>query len=317
MTRMMSGPADIGTVRAVLDVSPEVAGALADSTPVVALESTLICHGLPPERRIDVAGQIEAAVRARGAVPATVGVIDGRLVVGLRNEQIRRLATADGVLKLSTRDLAPALALGRDGATTVASTAVAAARAGIAVFATGGLGGVHRQARDSWDESADLAVLARTAVTVVCAGVKSILDVAATLERLESLSVTVLGYRSDHFAGFYQSDSGHRAPWRVDSPEDVAAVMRYGKLLALGPSALIVANPLPVGEQLDPQLHDRVLGQALTAAQEAGVTGKEVTPYLLEHFHATTGGRSVDVNVTVILRNAALAADIAVAAARR
>ncbi len=313
---MMPGAAGVGSLRSVLAVADEVARALSDSRPVVALESTLICHGLPPDRRIEVADEIEAVVRARGAVPATVGVLDGRLVVGLIGSQLRRLATADGVLKLSTRDLGPALATGRDGATTVASTAVAAAQAGISVFATGGLGGVHRHARESWDESADLAVLARTPVTVVCAGVKSILDVGATLERLESLSVTVLGYRTDRFAGFYQSDAGYPAPWRADSAEEVAAVMRCTALLCLDPAAIIVANPLPPGQQLDPALHRRVLAEALAAAAEAGVGGKDVTPFLLEHFHRATGGLSVDVNVAVILANAALAADIAVAAAR-
>jgi len=300
----------------VLDICDEVAGALSRSAPVVALESTLVCHGLPADRRLDVAAEIEATVREHGAVPATVGVVAGRLVVGLTAEQLAHLATTDGVDKLSARDLAPALALSRNGATTVAATAVAAARAGIRVFATGGLGGVHRQARDSWDESADLSVLGRTPITVVCAGVKSILDVAATLERLESLSVTVLGYRSDMFAGFYRSDSGQPAPWRVESPAEVAAVMRAVDQLGLPPSALIVANPLPAEQQLDADVHDRVLADALAAVREAGIRGKAVTPFLLEHFHRVTGGRSVDVNVDVILGNAALAADIAGAASR-
>ncbi len=298
-----------------LVVAAEVADALSGDRAVVALESTLICHGLPPDRRLPVAREIEQAVRAHGAVPATIGVIDGRLVVGLSAEQIQRLTEATEVAKLSRRDLAVAIAQRRDGATTVASTAVAASRAGIGVFATGGLGGVHRAARDSWDESADLVVLSRTDITVICAGVKSILDIPATLERLESLSVTVLGYRTDRFAGFYQSDSGHPVPWRVNSPEEVAAVMRARQLLDLSPAALVVAQPLPDDEQLDPGIHERVLAGALDAAAARGIGGKDVTPFLLEHFHRDTGGRSVEVNVSIILRNAALAADIAVAVA--
>jgi len=298
-------------------VTDEVAAALSGSRPVVALESTLLCHGLPADRRLPVARQIEEAVRSRGAVPATIGVVGGRLVVGLTGEQVEHLVTARHVAKLSLRDVAAAVALRCDGATTVASTAAAAARAGIDVFATGGLGGVHRAARTSWDESADLAVLARTAVTVVCSGVKSILDVRATLERLESLSVAVLGYRTDRFAGFYQTDSGHSVQWRVDSPEEVAAVMRARRLLDLSPSALVVAQPLPEEAQLAPGVHDRVLTDALDAAARAGVRGKGVTPFLLERFHRDTGGRSVEANAAIIVRNAALAADIAVAAAGR
>ncbi|MEP6695628.1 MAG: pseudouridine-5'-phosphate glycosidase [Pseudonocardiales bacterium] len=300
-----------------LVVADEVADALSGGRAVVALESTLICHGLPPEQGLPVARQIEQTVRAHGAVPATIGVLDGRLVIGLSDEQIQRLVAAHPVAKLALRDVAVAVALRRDGATTVASTAAAAAEAGIGVFATGGLGGVHRGARDSWDESADLAVLGRTEITVVCAGIKSILAVPATLERLESLSVAVLGYGSDTVAGFYQSDSGHPAPWRVDSPQEVAAVMHARRLLGLPPAAVVVALPLPEDEQLPPALHERVLADALRAAHRAGIGGKEVTPYLLEHFHRETGGVSVTVNVSIIRRNAALGADIAVAAAAR
>lgn len=308
------GPGAIS--QAVWEVTPEVADAVAASRPVVALESTLICHGLPTERRLSVARQVEQTVRAHGAVPATVGVVGGRLVVGLTDEQIQRLVSAEHLAKLSLRDIGVAIGLRRDGATTVASTAVAAARAGIAVFATGGLGGVHREARTSWDESADLVALSHTDITVVCSGVKSILDVAATLERLEALSVAVLGYRTDRFAGFYQSDSGHGVPWRVDSPEEVAAVMRARRQLDLPRMGLVVAQPLPEQEQLPPELHERMLAGALAEAARGGVTGKAVTPFLLEHVHRETQGRSVEVNVAIIVRNAALAADIAVAAAR-
>jgi pseudouridine-5'-phosphate glycosidase len=298
-----------------LVVGDEVAEALSRACAVVALESTLICHGLPPDRRLPVARQVEQAVRAHGAVPATIGVLDGRVVIGLADEQLQRLVTTEDLPKLGLRDLAVAVALGRDGATTVAGTAAAAARAGIGVFATGGLGGVHRDARDSWDESADLTALGSTDITVVCAGVKSILDVGATLERLESLSVTVVGYRTDRFAGFYQSDSGYPVPWRIDSPEEVAAVIRARRSLDLSGAALVVAQPVPDDQQLDPDLHERVLDGALRTASRAGVTGKAVSPYLLDVLHRETGGRSVEVNVAVILRNAELAGDIAVAAA--
>ena len=294
------------------EVSPEVADAVSTGHAVVALESTLIAHGLPAADRRDVARQIEQTVRDRGAVPATIGVVRGRLIVGLTHEQLDRLATGDPV-KLSLRDLAPALALGRDGATTVASTAPIAAAAGIRVFATGGLGGVHRGARESWDESADLVALSQTPIAVVCSGVKSILDVTATLERMESLSIGLVGYGTDRFPGFYLSDSGHPVRWRADSPEEVAAMIRARDSLSPARAALVVANPLPHDRQLDPELHERVLAAALTEAASAGIAGKDITPYLLERFHQLTEGRSVRANVQIILRNAALAAQIAVA----
>ena len=206
------------------------------------------------------------------------------------------------------------VARGGHGATTVAATSQLAALAGIEVFATGGIGGVHREARETWDESADLQALATTPIVVVCAGVKSILDVAATLERLESLGVGVLGFGTDTFPGFYLTDSGHPLDWRVDSPDEVAAVMRARTSLGTDDRGLVVANPLPVDEQVDPELHDRVLRAGLTAAAQAGVRGKEVTPFLLEFFHRESGGASLTANIRIILRNAALAAQIAVAA---
>lgn len=294
-------------------VSDEVATALSDGRAVVALESTLIAHGLPSPRNVEVAGQIEATVRSRGAVPATIGMVGGEVVVGLSPAEVELLATAPGVAKLSVRDLAIAVATGAHGATTVASTAALAARAGIGVFATGGLGGVHRGASESYDESADLTTLSRTPVVVVCAGVKSILDVAATLERLETLGVTVLGYRSKRFAGFYLSDSGADLDWVVESPAQIAATMRERDALGLPPAAIVVSNPLPIDVQLDPVVHDSVLAGGLSEVARLGITGKAVTPYLLAHFHEATGGRSLEVNIEVILRNAALAADIAVA----
>ena len=296
-------------------VDGEVAEALRDRRGVVALESTLIAHGLPVPDNLRVAREAEAAVRATGAVPATIAVVGGVVRIGLDDDALAAVALGEDVVKAGVRDLAPAVARGIDAATTVASTAHLAARAGIGVFATGGLGGVHRGARESWDESADLTTLARTAIVVVSAGVKSILDVAATLERLETLNVTVVGYRTDAFPGFYLSDSGHPVPWRVESAAEVAAVMRARADLGLGDRAIVVANPLPPGEQLDPALHDRVLRESLAAAAAAGVAGRGVTPFLLDRFHRETGGASLDANVRLVLRNAALAGEIAVAAA--
>jgi pseudouridine-5'-phosphate glycosidase len=298
-----------------VQVHPEVASALAAGRPVVALESTIISHGLPRPANLDIAREIEQAVRDSGAVPATIAVVDGRPRVGLDDAALRVIATSDDVVKVSVRDLATIAARKGQGATTVASTAHLAARAGIAVFATGGLGGVHRQARESWDESADLGTLSRTPITVVCAGVKSILDVAATLERLETLNVGVLGYRTDAFPGFYLADSGHRLDWRVDSAAEVAAVMRARAELGTDRFGLIVANPIPAADELDRQLHDRTLAAGLTALSRGGVTGKQVTPFLLEFFHRETEGASLRANVRLVLNNARVAAEIAVACA--
>ncbi|MCI4064930.1 pseudouridine-5'-phosphate glycosidase [Micromonospora sp. R77] len=295
----------------------EVADALRDGRPVVALESTIVSHGLPRPDNLLVARQIEQAVRDAGAVPATIGMVGGELVVGLDDAQLTRLATVDGVSKLSVRDLAVAAATGADGATTVAATSAVAAAAGIGVFATGGLGGVHREAAQTFDESADLVTLARTPIAVVCAGVKSILDVGATLERLETLGVGVVGYRTRRFPGFYLTDAGFDLDWSVDSPEQVADVLAARDAQAVHHGGLIVANPLPVDEQLDPALHDRTLTEGLALLARHGMTGKAVTPFLLAHFHAATEGASLAVNVRIILRNADLAARIAVASAAR
>ncbi|HEU4422037.1 MAG TPA: pseudouridine-5'-phosphate glycosidase [Pilimelia sp.] len=295
----------------------EVADALRGGRPVVALESTIVSHGLPRPENLGVARQIEQVVRDGGAVPATIGMVGGELIVGLDDAELIRLASADGVAKLSVRDLAVAAAASADGATTVAATSAVAAAAGIDVFATGGLGGVHREANHTFDESADLVTLARTPIAVVCAGVKSILDVGATLERLETLGVTVVGYRTDRFPGFFVTDSGFALDWSVDSPARIADVLAARRAHGVHPGAVVVANPLPASEQLDPALHDRVLADGLAMLARDGVTGKAVTPFLLAHFHATTGGRSLAVNIRIILRNAALAAQIAVAAAAR
>jgi pseudouridine-5'-phosphate glycosidase len=296
-------------------LSPEVSAALAAGRPVVALESTLLAHGLPrPENRA-AADEIEAAVRSGGSVPATIAVLDGVPHVGLTPEQVDRVCADPDLAKLGVRDLPVAAATGLSGATTVSSTALLAARTGIGVFATGGLGGVHRQSAETFDESADLVALARTSLVVVCAGVKSILDVPATLERLESLSVTVVGYRTTRFPGFYVSDSGAPLDWSVDSPEQAAAV--FAARRGLAPGAVVVANPLPEDEQLDPGLHDRVIAGALAAAEQAGVRGKAVTPFVLDHLHRASEGATLAVNVALVLRNAELAGRIAVALAAR
>jgi pseudouridine-5'-phosphate glycosidase len=295
----------------------EVAAALDSGDPIVALESTIVSHGLPRPDNLRVAREIEQTVREHGAVPATIGMIAGELVVGLDDGELTRLAGGEEVVKLSVRDLATAAALKADGATTVASTSAIAAGVGIGVFATGGLGGVHRQAASTFDESADLITLARTPIAVVCAGVKSILDVGATLERLETLGIGILGYQTSRFPGFFVTDSGFDLFWTVDSPEQVAAVMRAQNAQGLHEAGLIIANPLPTDQQLDPALHDATLADGLRLVEQRGITGKDVTPALLAHFHSATEGKSLAVNVRIILRNAALAARIAVAATER
>jgi pseudouridine-5'-phosphate glycosidase len=297
-----------------LRIHPEVAEALAAGRPVVALESTIISHGLPRPDNLRVAREIEDGVRAGGAVPATIAVVGGVPCIGLDDAALRTIAEDDGVVKVSVRDLGTLVAKGGHGATTVAATSHLAALAGVTVFATGGLGGVHRGARETWDESADLTTLATTPVTVVCAGVKSILDVAATLERLETLNIPVLGYRTDRFPGFYLADSGHGLDWRVESAAEIADVLRARQALECDGGVLVV-NPVPQAEELDRGLHDEVLASGLAAADAAGVHGKDVTPFLLEHFHTATDGRSLAVNVALVRSNATLAAAIASALA--
>jgi pseudouridine-5'-phosphate glycosidase len=296
-----------------LTLSPDVSAALADGRPVVALESTLLAHGLPRPDNRAAADQVEDAVRAGGAVPATIAVLDGVPHVGLTAEQVDRICADPGLAKLGVRDLPVAAALGLSGATTVSSTALLAAAAGIGVFATGGLGGVHREAGETFDESADLTALSRTSLLVVCAGVKSILDVPATLERLESLSVTVIGYRTTTFPGFYVADSGSTVDWAVATPEEAAAVLTARR--AVAPGAVVLANPLPEDQQLDRDLHDRVIADALDAAGTAGVRGKAVTPFVLDHLHRASGGATLEVNVRLVLRNAELAGRVAAALA--
>lgn len=296
-----------------IEVRDEVVETLEAGGPVVALESTLISHGLPRPDNLELAREAERTVRMEGAVPATVGVIDGTPKVGLDDEDLELLATREGIAKLSARDLGVAAAKRAHGGTTIAATAHLASLAGIKLFATGGLGGVHRGARESWDVSADLAVLARTPVAVVCSGVKSILDVPATLEYLETAGVPVVGFRTLRFPGFYLADSGSPLDWSVESEEEAARVVRALTDLGLERSGLVVANPLPEDEQLDPELHDRALRAGLEELEERGVRGKEVTPFLLDRFVRETGGKSLRVNKTIILQNARLGARIAVA----
>ena len=292
-------------------IHPEVSEALAAGRPVVALESTIISHGLPRPDNLRVAREIEQAVRSGGAVPATIAIIGGEPHIGLDDVALRRIAEGDAVVKVSLRDIAVLAARGGDGATTVASTAHLAVAAGITVFATGGLGGVHRGARDSWDESADLMTLSRTGVLVVCAGVKSILDVGATLERLESLNVAVIGYRTDQFPGFYLADSGHPVGWRVDTAAQAADVLRARRRLGTDGYGVVLANPIGPGDEMDRVLHDRVVAAALADAETQRVHGKDVTPFLLDFFHRETHGASLAANIALVLANARLAAEIA------
>jgi pseudouridylate synthase len=298
-------------------VHDEVRDALADGRAVVALESTIISHGLPRPDNARLAREFEQAVRDGGAVPATVAVIDGRARIGLDDRSLDRLATDESAVKVGVRELAAVAARGGVGATTVASTAHLAALAGITVFATGGLGGVHRGAQDTFDESADLTTLSRTGVLVVCAGVKSILDVGATLERLETLGVGVLGYRTDRFPGFYLADSGHDLGWRVDSTGEVAAILAARPGVGTSGLGMILANPISADDELDHAMHDRVLESGLAAASRDGVHGKDVTPYLLDWFHRESGGESLRANVALVRANARLAAEVASAYAER
>ncbi|ACU97437.1 pseudouridine-5'-phosphate glycosidase [Saccharomonospora viridis] len=301
-----------------LSLSPEVADAVATHAPIVALESTLLSHGLPPGRNLEVARRLEGVVREAGAVPATIAVLDGVPRVGLTDAELERICSPDAELdKLSLRDLGPTVALGRSGATTVASTAALAAAAGIPVFATGGLGGVHHPVPGTnvtWDVSADLGTLARTDVLVVCSGMKSILDIAATLEVLETHSVPVLGYRTDDFPAFYLRSSGHPVPHRVDDPAQAAAVVTAHRRFSS--SGVLLANPIPVEHELDRDVHDRLLAEGLELVRKRGVTGSDVTPVLLEHFHTASGGASLDANEALVLSNADLAARIATELAR-
>lgn len=292
-------------------LTPEVADALASGRAVVALESTLISHGLPYPDNLAVAKQLEADVIENGAVPATIAVINGEIKVGLTEADLEIIAHGETMRKIGPRDLPAVISKKESAATTVASTSAIADSVGIKLFATGGLGGVHRDANLSFDESADLTTLAETPIAVVAAGVKSILDVPATLERLETLGVLVIGYKTNRFPGFYQTDSGFDLEWQFDSPTEVADLIKTHSNLQTD-SAIVVANPVAKELELPKQLHDDVLAAGMAAAHKAGVSGKQATPFLLEFFHRETKGESLRVNIDVVRSNAKLAAQIAV-----
>ena len=299
-----------------VEVSPRVSAALAAGEPVVALESTIISHGLPRPGNLAAAQRFEQILQQHNVTPATIALIDGVPKVGLDAKDLERIATDESVVKVGSRDIAIAMARKVTGGTTVAATSVLAARVGLRVFATGGLGGVHRGAAETFDESADLTVLSRTPITVVSAGVKSILDIPATLERLETLSVAVVGYQTSRFPAFWLSDSGYDLDWRVDSADEIADIMAARD--AFGePSALLVANPLPAALQLDPGVLDDAMGEALALAAEQGIRGKAVSPFLLDRIQQVTGGVSVDVNLNIARGNIELAGQIATSWAAR
>ena len=291
--------------------SSEVAQALKTGKPIVALESTIISHGLPRPSNLDVALECESIVRNGGAVPATIALLDGKILIGLEPNELAAIANRDDISKASIRDLAVIISQNKSAAATVAATAHIAAVAGIKVFATGGLGGVHRGASVSFDESADLTALSQLDMTVVCAGVKSILDVHATLERLETLSIGLVGYRTNSFPGFYLTDSGYTLEHRVDSAAEIAKIIKVRTDIATQFKSLIVANPVKV--EMPKARHDEILASGLARAQQDGIDGKAVTPYLLEHFHKASNGESLKINTEIIKSNCALAAEIAVA----
>ena len=298
-------------MKSAIKYSAEVSAAIAAGTPIVALESTIISHGLPRPSNLAVAQECEGIIRQRGAVPATIALLDGVVHIGLEASELDAIANRDDISKASSRDLAIIIAQGKSAATTVAATAHIAAIAGIKVFATGGLGGVHRGANESFDESADLTALSQLDMTVVCAGVKSILDVHATLERLETLAIGIVGYKTNRFPGFYLTDSGFEIEHRVNSAQEVAAIIKARREISTSNHALIVTNP--VEKQMDKARHDEILASGLSHAARDGIDGKYVTPYLLEHFHTASKGESLAINTEIIKSNCALAADIAMA----
>ncbi len=292
-------------------ISAEVADALDANRPVVALESTIISHGLPRPRNHEAAIEFETILRDAGVTPATIAILDGVPRIGLDAEGVRRIAEED-LVKASVRDIPIIAATGTSAATTVAATSHLASLAGVRVFATGGLGGVHRGASDSFDESADISTLAVTPITVVSAGVKSVLDIAATLERLETLSVPVVGFGTTVFPSFWLRESAFTLDWSVDTAAEVAAIMRAQDELGHS-QGIVVANPIPLDQQWDPAEHDRVLAEALALADAAGVTGKAVTPFLLLKIVELSGGRSLEVNLDLARNNVRVAGQIATA----
>lgn len=298
---MASSPLLVGT---------EVAEALASGTPVVALESTIFTHGLPHPRNVEVANEGEQIIRDAGAVPATIGVHQGVPTVGLGKDQIEELAQDEAVTKAGIRELSSAAVTGKSAGTTIAATAFLARSAGIDVFATGGLGGVHHGAAQTFDESADLVALSRTSIVLISSGAKAILDIPATLERFETLSVPVLGYRTNQYPGFYVVDSGFPVNARVDSPEEIADMLAVQRELSV-PSGVLVGNPVPEEEQLDPVALDGVVQQAWAEAERDGISGQASTPYLLDYIRRATDGRSLDANVALYRNNIRLAVEVA------
>ena len=300
-----------------LDISPEVKSALEEGRPVVALESTIISHGMPYPRNVETALLVEQTIRENGAVPATIAVIGGRLKAGLSREEIEYLGKMGrGVAKASRRDLPALVARGVDGATTVATTMIIAHMAGIRIFATGGIGGVHRGAEVTMDISADLEELAQTPVMVVCAGAKSILDLGLTLEYLETKGVPVLGYGTEELPAFYTRQSGFRVDYRVDSPEELAAIYRAQRDMDYR-GGMLVTNPIPAEYAMDKAVIDKAIDEALRAAEEQGIRGKETTPFLLAKVVELTGGDSLESNIKLVLNNAALAAKTAACLSRQ
>jgi len=302
-------------MNAFLDIAPDVREALAAGRPVVALESTIIAHGMAFPQNLETAWAVEAIVREGGAAPATIAILDGRLKVGLSATELERLATATGIAKASTRDIPYLVAAGGNGATTVAATMRIAAMAGIPVFVTGGIGGVHRGAATSFDISADLTELATTSVAVISAGAKSILDIGLTLETLETLSVPVVVYGADEFPAFYSRASGHKAPMRLDTAEAVAAMMQAKWRLGMA-GGISIANPIPAADEIPAARIDAAIQAALAEMPGRGIAGKEATPFILARVNEITGGASLRANIALIKNNARLGAAIAVAYGR-
>lgn len=298
-----------------LDIRPEVRQALENNQAVVALESTIISHGMPYPKNVETALNVEAIVRKNGAIPATIAILDGRLKVGLTEDEIKRLGQAKNVIKCSRRDIPFLVAQGRDGATTVASTMILAAMAGIKIFATGGIGGVHRGATETFDISADLLELAQTDVAVICAGAKSILDIGLTLEYLETNGVPVVGYQTDELPAFYTRKSGFNVDYRVDSPEVLAQALKAKWDLHLH-GGVVVANPIPEEYAMDLAVITNAIEEALRQAEAQGIKGKESTPFLLAKVKELTGGDSLDANIQLVYNNADVASKIAVALAK-
>lgn len=299
-------------MKSYLTYTDEVRQALENNKPVVALETTIISHGMPYPQNVEMAKQVENIIREQGAVPATIGIMNGKIKIGLNEQELEEFATNPSVAKVSRRDFPYILASGKIGATTVAGTMIAAQLAGIRVFATGGIGGVHREGEITWDVSADLTELAQTNVAVVCAGAKSILDLGRTLEYLETQGVPVVGYQTDQFPSFFARESGYGVDFRLNTPEEVAALMDTKWKLGLE-GGLIIANPVPEADALDHREIEAVIQQALNEAKANNITGKNVTPFLLDKVKQLTGGTSLQTNIALVKHNVEVAAKIAVA----